>query len=324
MYKKKNKFMALALVAITTTTMLAGCTSKKEAKQTMYRQYGINSLETGEYKEAVKSFQKALNQSGGKVKDGEVDICFYKAESQYLSGDKKGAINTYSAIIDFNNNAKAYCLRGDVYMSQGNEKKALKDYNEAIKEDENNYDIYIEIYNTLKEYGSKVSGKKYLDKALKIDSNKAEDKTQKARIYNILGKQKKAISLLNEAIKDKCNDAYFYLGEIYASTGKKADVDKANKNFKKHMEESKFDSLGYYKYGKILMKNKEYNYALSYFLNGLKEDEIPNKQALMKQAIAAYEYTGDFKSAKELMKKYMENYPSDKSAKTEYTFLKTR
>ncbi len=45
----------------------------------------------------------------------------------------------------------------------------------------------------------------------------------------------------------------------------------------------------------------------------------------MKSAIAAYEYSsGDFDSAKTMLKDYLEEYPSDEDAQKESTFLETR
>ena len=45
----------------------------------------------GNYEDAIKAFQNALNQSLRKVGEKEIDICFYKAQAQYLSGAKDDA-----------------------------------------------------------------------------------------------------------------------------------------------------------------------------------------------------------------------------------------
>ncbi|SES04385.1 tetratricopeptide repeat protein [Lachnobacterium bovis] len=323
MKRMRNKILAMLMTSVTVVSVLGGC-GRNESKQTTFKQYGINALENGQYKEAIKSLNSALNQANGKVGKNEVEICYYKAEAQYLSGDIKGALKTYTALIDYDNNEKAYYLRGNVYLSQSKTKKAFSDYKKALEENENDYELYIGIYNSLADDGEEKEAKEYLKKALKIDKDKAYDKMQKGRIYYLLEKKDKAISLLNEAIDDGQKDAYFYLGDIYAESDKKSNKEKANNYFKKHMEESDLTSEEYYRFGKSLMKEDKYCYSLSYFLNGLKLEEVPNKQALMKKAISAYEHTSDFKAAKELMKKYVESYPSDEAAKSEYVFLKTR
>lgn len=108
----KNKFMALTLTVLLTAGMLTGCGSgDKEKDKDAYRQYGINCIENGSYDDAVDAFQKALDQSVGSVGAEELDICYYKAKAQYLSGDVDGAIDTYTAIIDYNKDSDAYYLR---------------------------------------------------------------------------------------------------------------------------------------------------------------------------------------------------------------------
>ncbi len=82
--------------------MLSGCGQKTNTTdQEAYRQYGINCIESGDYPSAVDAFQKALDQSHGKVTAAEIDICYYKAEAQFLSGDYEGAQTTYQALIDY-------------------------------------------------------------------------------------------------------------------------------------------------------------------------------------------------------------------------------
>ena len=48
---------------------------------------------------------------------------------------------------------------------------------------------------------------------------------------------------------------------------------------------------------------------------------MTNEQELWSNLIAAYEYSGDFESAKEKMKEYQKEYPLDAAAKREYFFL---
>lgn len=46
----------------------------------------------------------------GSVGAEELDICYYKAKAQYLSGDVDGAIDTYTVIIDYDKDSDAYYL----------------------------------------------------------------------------------------------------------------------------------------------------------------------------------------------------------------------
>ena len=74
----------IALLACAAACMLSGCGQKTNTTdQEAYRQYGINCIESGDYQSAVDAFQKALDQSHGKVTAAEIDICYYKAEAQF-------------------------------------------------------------------------------------------------------------------------------------------------------------------------------------------------------------------------------------------------
>ena len=83
-------------------------------------------------------------------------------------------------------------------------------------------------------------------------------------------------------------------------------------------------SYDLYELGMQEMQDGNYKNALTYFNSGLELEKVPNKQNLMKSAIAAYEYSGDFDSAKKMMKEYLKAYPDDEEAKHENTFLETR
>ena len=76
-------------------------------------------------------------------------------------------------------------------------------------------------------------------------------------------------------------------------------------------------------YCRIYGKTQEGEW-ITYFDAALNLDEVPNKQELMKNEIIAYEYSGDFASAKECMEDYIEEYPDDSDAEREYQFLETR
>ena len=134
---KKIVYITLLLMIILFCT---GCTERKE-QQLKYREKGIAQMQEGNYEDALAAFQNALDLSLGEVGETELDICFYKAETLFYLGDVQGAIDTYSAIIDLNENPKAYFLRGNLYYHQNDEEKALKDYEAAIAQDKKNYDV---------------------------------------------------------------------------------------------------------------------------------------------------------------------------------------
>ena len=98
----KKRVVTVFLTGLLAASMLlGGCTSKSEKKALEYKELGIKQLQQEDYDGAVDSFQKALDQSLGRITANELDVCYYKALAQYKSGDAKAALESYSALIDY-------------------------------------------------------------------------------------------------------------------------------------------------------------------------------------------------------------------------------
>lgn len=321
LHLKIKKITCVLLLAATAMLMCTGCSSEREEKQISCRMNGILLMENGKYEEALEEFQNALDLSLGEVGEEEMDICFYKAEAQYQLGDVDGAMATYTAIVDFNENAKAYFLRGNLYYSLGEEEKALKDYAKALENEKNNYELYIGVYEALTAHGKEKEAQNYLNRALEIKGKSAYDKMQKGRINFLLGENKTALSLLEEAAKGNEKQAYYYLAEVYSVMG---DEESAKSNMAAYMESGVADSYGLYTIANNEMEKGNYDMAIECLTSALELETVPNKQSIMKTLVIAYEQTKDFEAAKKLMADYIEAYPDDEEAKREFTFLETR
>lgn len=299
---------------------LTGCGADRQ-QQSVYRQYGINCLREGKYKEAVQYFQKALDQSIGVVSDVETDICYYKAEAQYMNGDTKGAIDTYTAIIDYNEDPQAYYLRGRLYYSIGTDKQkkqADQDFEKAVEEAPKDYNLYIGICEAL---GDQPKAKEYLKKALDFQGDEPADQMQKGRIYHLLGDNQNAKKYLEKAVKAKQTEGYLYLTQVYQELG---DQDSARASFEKYLDSGLGKADDLYNIGLTQMKARSYDWAIECFEKALAMEKVPGRQQIERSRIVAYEYSGDFKTAKKLMKEYTATYPKDTSLDKDRTFLETR
>lgn len=318
---KLKKITYIALSVVLSVFLCTGCSSKREEDQLSHRQKGITLMENGKYEEALEKFQAALDLSLGEVGETEMDICFYKAEAQYMLGDLEGAMATYTAIVDFNENAKAYFLRGNLYYSLGEEEKALKDYAAAIEQEKKDYELYIGVYEALSAHDKDKEAQDYLNQALEIKGNSAYDKMQKGRINFLLGENKTALSLLDEAVKGNEKLAHYYLAEIYSIMGDEAS---SKSNMDAYMESGVADSYNLFQIANDELGKGNYDMAIQCLNAALELETVPNKQIIMKTLVIAYEHNMDFNAAKELMAEYVEAYPDDEEAKREFTFLETR
>lgn len=319
---KIKKYITITAISIMVCLSLWGCKSKDRENQEAYRKIGINSMVEGDYEKAIESFQKALDISMGKIGAEELDICYYKAAAQYANGDYEDALDTYTALIKYDKkNANAYFLRGSVYLNTNQGKKALKDYEKAVEVDSGNYEMYEGIYQNLKNSGQEEEAVKYLEKALNIKPKEGADYAQRGHIYYLMEDYDNAKKNLDKAIDKNDKTALLYLAEVYNALGQ---VENAQALLENYVKDNAGDSEALNTLGMMQLNDGNYEDALKYFELGLKVKNAPNRQELLKNQIAAYEYMGDFESAKEKMKSYLKEYPNDESALREETFLKTR
>jgi len=320
-YSRIKKIIYTAIIATFVLLLCTGCGNERKEDQRELRLEGITLMESEKYEEALEKFQEALDLSLGKVGDTEMDICFYKAEAQYKLGNLEDAMATYTAIIDFNKDARAHFLRGNLYYSLGEEENALKDYAAAIEQEKKDYEIYIGVYEALLSHDKEKEAQDYLNKALEIKGNSAYDKMQKGRINYLLGENDAAVSLLEEAAKGKEKQAFYYLAEIYSLLGDEAS---AKSNMNAYLESGIADSYGLFSIANDELAKGNYDMVIECLTGALQLEKVPNKQIIMKTLVIAYEKKLDFASAYELMTEYVESYPDDEEAKRELTFLETR
>ncbi len=319
---KLKKYIALVAAILMAAGSLSACSNEDQENQDAYRKIGINSMAEGDYNKAIKSFQKALDTSLGEVGPEEIDICYYKAAAQFANGDDEDAIKTYTALIDYDeDNAQVYYLRGSVYLNQKQEKKALEDYEKAVEVGEEDYDIYIGIYENLKNSGYEEEAEEYLRKAVENKPKETEDYAKQGHIYYLLGDYKQAKARLDKAIDQDSKEALLYLAEVYNAEDQ---TEQAKGLLENYVKDNAEDSEALNTLGMMLLNNEQYEDALKYFQMGIKLKDAPNRQELMKNEIATYEYMGEFESARDKMEAYLKEYKNDEEAVREYTFLKTR
>lgn len=318
---KRRAVMLLCVLGIT-TQLLTGCGGSKYVEaENKNRDAGIEYMITGNYKEALKSFDKALENAYHGVGDLELDICYYKAEALYSAGDRDGAMALYSAIIDLVQASQAYFLRGNLYFAMGDFDAGKADYIKAADKDGKNYDLYIAIYENMARYGLADEGRSYLEKASKFGGKNAKALMQKGRIASLMGDTELAEKNLKDAIKGGEAAANFYLAQMYTSMGQ---TEEADTYFDAYLNSGKASGTDLMSLGENCMNSYDFASALRYLEAAVKLEDITNRQQLMRDIVIAYEYLGDFASAREEMEAYVKAYPDDFDAADELEFLKTR
>lgn len=318
--KRMKKILLAGMFLCISMWTVSGCAAKEERleKEEAYRQIGINAMEDGDYDAAIEAFNNALDQARG-LGSNEVDICYYKAAAQFAAGSLSGAIETYDALLEYDKkNADAWFLQGCVYLKSNESDKAKEDFDKAVKyapDDE----MYLQIYNSLSGAGFPEDGEIYLTEALETKpGKKARNYTVKGQIYLLKEDLPSAREQLEKAVEKGDVEANLYLAQVYKRQGEE---EKAAECIDSYVETYPQSSVAYNQNGLKEMEQGNYEEALLLFEEGLKQQKVTNEQELRSNQIAAYEYSGDYESAKEAMASYVEDYPEDEAAAREYLFL---
>ncbi len=291
-----------------------------EDAQLVLRGKGIASMGLSDYEGAVGYLEKALSESDGHVTGLEYDISEYLAVAQYRSGDKEGAEETCSAVLDLDNgNAQVYYLRGKAELGLGKKESAVDDFNAAIAARSKDPDLYINIYESMRNAGYEEEGNSYLKSAMELTSL---NNYQKGRLYFWRGEYESARDCLETAQKEGGRpEVVLYLGRTYEALG---DTSYAAQLYRNYIKENPGDAGICNQLGICEMTNKNYQEALDAFEQGIAANDNETMQSLKYNEIVAYEYLSDFKKAAVLMETYLKTYPDDETAKREYAFLASR
>jgi len=122
-------------------------------------------------------------------------------------------------------------------------------------------------------------------------------------------------------VKKDSAKANLYLAQVY-----EAEEDSANaeKYYQAYVDSGTADSVAMNALAEIQMGKGNYEAALEDIRQGLAMDNVTNQQELLSNQIIAYEYSGDFTSAWDVVQQYVSLYPDDEAAQREYIFLKNR
>lgn len=238
------------------------------------------------------------------------------------SGDYAGAIAKYEEALKLSDMEVgqeeidiAYYKASAQYRS-GDLTGAIDTYSAilAVKEEENSYLGRGLLYVAAKDA-----------KNAEADLNKVLKETDspliQGIIYNAVGDTQKAKESFEKAKKAGETDAIFYLANIYEKVG---DHNYAMILLEEYISSGEAGAEGYLSVGKHYYDAGTYDKALVLISQGIALGESGVLKSLMQEEIACYEKLGDFETAREKAKSYLEKYPDDALIQKEYEFLKSR
>ncbi|MDD6667930.1 MAG: tetratricopeptide repeat protein [Lachnospiraceae bacterium] len=313
-----KKSLVLLLTASALLTTACGADTKAQAS---YKKAGIEKMADGRYEDAIREFNKALNHSGTRINAEVIDINYYKAAAQTLSGKDEAALKTYTSIIDAKKSADAYYLRGAAYLKQKKVTKAVSDFKKSIAMDKTAYERYFRVYYSLVNADRSDQADRFLDLVLDFSDKDGKALEAKGKVLEIRKDYTGAIRYYKKALKKDLPEARIDMARAYLEAGDSKSAESQIKAYQKSEKETA-ESLN--AIGELQMTEKKYSDALKSFQKGLKLKDSSMKKTLLRNELIALEYSGDFTSAKKKCESYVKAYPGDTDMAREYQFLETR
>ena len=289
-------------------------------KAEAYRGQGIACLRERDYARALTLFSLSLDEMKHSNKAFRQDVLFYQAEAYEENGQDSEAEAVWEQIIQESKDPRAYVLRGGRKLREGDAAGAGEDFESAL-EQENSYQIYLQIYHACAAANREADGAGYLERALEIEPEGEEDSRLLAQICYYLGDDQKAREDLSKAAEQGDEASVMMLGRLYLETGETA---AARTLYQNYLEEGEQPAAAYNGLALCDIQEKEYDSALENIRRGIECGDQEVMRDLLYNEIVVFENQLDFETAKSKMQEFLEKYPGDQEAVRENTFLQSR
>lgn len=288
----------------------------------LYRGAGMAYMGLAQYEQAVKAFDEALNRADGKMPETVKDLLMYKASAQFRLKDYEGTASSCDQLTESGEEtADAFYLRGASYLCLGYQDRAREDFDRAVALTPDDYPLYLNIYESYETQNLSGIGDEYLQTALNIAPEDAEDYYCIGQIYYYLEQYDRAQNALITPMGEEYLPAMNLMGRVYLA---QEDYGHALNIYETIRE--KFGESGESCNGLALcsLAAGEYGQALQYIQEGLALDDEDARQELLFNEVVAYERMLDFSTAQAKAREYVSLYPTDETGQRELEFLNTR
>lgn len=288
-----------------------------------YRGMGMAYMGLARYEEAVDAFEEALSYTDQKMPKTVQDLWLYKASAQFRLKDYDGTIESCDELLENEETqaADALYLRGASSLCQGDRDRARADFDQAVALTPEDYTLYLNIYESYESQNLSAVGDEYLQTALNIVPQDAQDYYCIGQIYYYLQQYDQAQSALISPVEEKYLPALYLMGRIYLA---QEDYAHAKSMYETVRQEDGESAETYNGLALCCLDSGEYDQALVYISQGLAMEGETGKQELYFNEIVAYERKLDFAAAKEKAQAYVQKYPTDEAGQKELEFLSTR
>ncbi len=282
------------------------------------RGMGIAYLKMGNYDQAAKLFEEALQEE--ESKKFQKDVLSYKAAAEYESGKMTEALESCEAIKEIGGDASCYYLVGRIGLEMDQYDAAKSNFNAAADMD-TSYSMYLDIYQAYIEKDMQADGKEYLSRALELRPETGKDHYQRGRIYYFMEDYPHAQEELLQAGEMGHKEARLFLGKVYLE---QQDPANARAMYQEYAQEGGDGARAYNGLALCDMAEGNYDGALENIAAGLQSADEESARELLYNEVVAYENKRDFAMARSKITEYLARYPDDTDAQREAGFLQNR
>ncbi len=188
----------------------------------------------------------------------EMESTYYLAEVYIRQGELSNAETNYNQILqDDTNNVKALLGLARVELYRENISKSRMIFKKLMRNSQGSPNIPYTISQVLKDAKQYDLSIKYLNKAIRLDSDSEQYYLEKAKIYHILGKGGEATKNSNKALKINPNSEFALFNRGYLNLSN-ANIQKAIDDFSRVVEINPSNNLAWYNLG-VAYGNKKDN-----------------------------------------------------------------
>ncbi len=293
--------------------------SMEDNLELAYRGLGIMCLEQELYADAIAYFDQAIECVELNVGSLEYDILQYRAEAEELAEEYDDAIDTLDVLIELGVNVDENRLaKGRVYLKMGDENSAGACYDLVLADKGDDVSVYFEIYNAYEENGYSEEGITFLNKALEIEGDTAEDHLNRGKIYYLMENYTAAITELSYAVEAGDAQAMLYTAFCYEDQG---DYETAADYYVQSLNiENSPETANYY--AMCLSASGDDNHAWNVVHTTMEDfPDCDCMQDLKWNEIILYERMDMLPSALTRLLEYEEAYPDDPNIEQEMQYL---
>ncbi len=287
------------------------------------RGLGMAYMGLGDYENAETAFEEALDAADARMPSNTEDVQLYLATVQYRQEEYEDVIATCTDLLDESDegDADAYFLRGSARLCEGETDAASEDFDAAIELSPEDYDLYLNIYESYAKENLSGMGVSYLQAALDLKGMDTDYYYNQGRVYYYLENYDQAQQMLIGPVEEGYEPAMFLIGKVYLAQDDRTHALAIYEQIQKQFGDSTecFNGLAM-----CAIQSGDYDKAIDYISQGLALDETEGKQELYFNEIVAYEKKLDFETAKAKAREYIDRYPTDEAGKQEWAFLSTR